>query len=111
VNEEEKKRLNEFGGKILREAGLDFETWKDYDWIKKKNAINDYQGYADYYLYRSWNDSKKINEADAKVYQRLNDIDIKLGTELSLQLWRCLDWTTRWDIIKVCNFFRMIYLK
>ena len=26
VSEEEKKRLNELGGKILREAGLDFEV-------------------------------------------------------------------------------------
>ena len=102
MNEEEKKRLNESGGKILREAGLDFETWKDYDWIKKTTED---VGYADYYLVRSWNDLKKINEADAKIYQRLNDIDIKLGTELSLQLWRCLSWTTRWDIIKVFFIF------
>ena len=38
VNEEEKKRLSELGGKILREAGLDFEEWKDYDWIKKETG-------------------------------------------------------------------------
>ena len=107
MNEEEKKRLNESGGKILREAGLDFEEWKDYDWIVKETYTNDFGnddkdvGYADYYLVRSWNDSKKINEADAKVYQRLNDIDIKLGTDLPLQLSCCLSWTTRWDIIKV----------
>ena len=108
MNEEEKKRLNELGGKILREAGLDFETWKDYDWIKKETpdyeGYTEYEGYADYYLTRSWNDSKKINEGDAKVYQRLVDIDFKLGTELSLQLFCCLCWTTRWDIIKVGRF-------
>ena len=33
VSNQEKKRLNQLGGKILREAGLDFEEWKDYDWI------------------------------------------------------------------------------
>ena len=98
VNEEEKKRLSELGGKILREAGLDFEEWKDYDWIKKETGD---VGYADYYLVRNWNESKKINGADAKVYNRLVDIDTQLGTELSLQLWCSLSWTTRWDIIKV----------
>ena len=101
VNEEEKKRLNELGGKILREAGLDFETWKDYDWIKKETGD---VGYADYYLVRNWNDSKNINEADAAVYQRLVEIDTTLGTELSPQLLCCLGWTTRWDIIKVLKF-------
>ena len=98
MNEEEKKRLSELGGKILREAGLDFEEWKDYDWIKKETK---YRGYADYYLVRCWNNTKKINEADATVYRRLVDIDTMLGTDLSLQLWCCLSWTTRWDIIKV----------
>jgi len=102
VNEEEKKRLNELGGKILREAGLDFEIWKDYDWIKK--TIGDF-GYADYYLRKCQIDSKMTNEADGTVYQKLVDIDTTLGTKLYEQLWCCLSWTTRWDIIKVFFIF------
>ena len=98
VNQEEKDRLNKLGGKILREVGLDFEEWKDYNWILNESKDN---GYADFYLTRCWNDSKKINEADATVYQRLVDIDTVLGTSLSLQLASCIFWTTRWDIIKV----------
>ena len=82
----------------MREAGLDFEEWKDYNWILKETGD---RGYADYYLVRSWNQSKLINEADATVYQRLVDIDTTLGTEVSRQLLCCLCWTTRWDIIKV----------
>ena len=102
ADEKEKKRLNDLGGNILREAGLDFEESKDYDWIIKETS--DY-GYAGYYLRNCWNDSKLINEADAKVYKRLIVIDTNLGTELSVQLWICLCRTTRWDIIKVLNFF------
>ena len=98
VNQEEKDRLNKLGGKILREVGLDFEEWKDYNWILNETEDN---GYADFYLTRCWNDSIKINEADATVYQRLVDIDTVLGTSLSLQLASCIFWTTRWDIIKV----------
>ena len=98
MSQEEKKRLNELGGKILREAGMVFEEWKDYDWITETAK---HLGYAGYYLVSSWNKSKMINEADATVYQRLVEIDTTLGTELSPQLLCCLSWTTRWDIIKV----------
>ena len=107
VNEEEKKRLNESAGKILREAGLDFEEWKDYDWIRNETYTDDFGndvkdiGFADYYLVRSWNKSKMINEADATIYKRLVEIDTTLGTELSLQLTSCVALTTRLDIIKV----------
>ena len=98
MSEEEKKRLNELGGKILREAGVNFEKWKDYDWIKKETT---HYGYAEYYLAESWNESYMMNQADATVYKRLVDIDAALGTELSLQLWACLSWTTLPDIIEV----------
>ena len=97
MNEEEKKRLNELGGKILREAGLDFEMWKDYDWIKKIGGV----GYASYYLGKCQVDSKMTNEADATVYQKLINIDTVLGTDASLQLFSCVYLTDRWDIIKV----------
>ena len=102
------KNSNDLGGKILREAGLDFEEWKDYDWILEETRDD---GYADYYLHKCWNDSKKINEADATVYQRLVDIDSTLGTELSDQLYWCLHYTTRWDIIKVLKFLQIKDLK
>ena len=102
------KNSNDLGGKILREAGLNFEEWKDYYWILE--ATHDY-GYAGYYLHKCENDSKMINEADATVYQKLVDIDSTLGTELSDQLFCCLYWTTRWDIIKVLNFLQIKHLK
>ena len=98
MSEEEKKRLNESAGKILREAGLNFELWKDYDWIKKEA---DCEGYAEYYLKKCQIDSKVTNEADATVYQKLINIDTVLGTDASQQLYGCVYWTDRWDIIKV----------
>ena len=102
------KILNDDGGTILREAGLNFEEWKDYYWILEEA---DDIGYADYYLYKCENDSKMINEADATVYQKLVDIDSKLGTKLSDQLYWCLYYTTRWDIIKVLKFLQIKDLK
>ena len=99
------KNSNDLGGKILRETGLNFEEWKDYDWILESHD----KGYADYYLRECKNDSKLIN--DATVYQNLVDIDSTLGTKLSDQLSGCLHRTTRWDIIKVLKFFQMKDLK
>ena len=92
VSNQMKKLSNELGGYILREAGFGFEKWKDYDWIKKET---NYAGYADSYL------SEYDRRSDATVYQKLVDIDAALGTDASLQLFRCINRTTRCDIIKV----------
>ena len=102
AGENEKKRLNDRAGKLLRDAGLDFGDGKNYEWIKENTGD---VGYADYYLVRCWNKSRMINEADASIYRQLVEIDTVLGTAVSLQLWCCLSWTTRWDIIKVLFLF------
>ena len=98
MDKEEKKRLNQLGGELLRKAGLVFEEGKDYDWITKETKD---EGYAGYYLVKCWNETTKINEADPSVYRQLVKIDETLGTNASMQLSCCLCWTTRWDIIKV----------
>ena len=96
VSEEEKKQLNESAGKILREAVLDFEMWIDYDLMKEE----DYVGYADYYL-------GECISIDKEVYSKLVELDTRLGTTASEQLYWCLQKTSRSDIIKVRIFLRM----
>ena len=87
----------------MRNSGLDFEEWKDYDWIVEKYKYDGkfFVGYASYYLDKCWNKTEMINEAEISVYCELVNIDTVLGTTLPLQLWDCLYNTTRWDIIKV----------
>ena len=89
-----KKLLNELGGYILREAGIDFQKLKDHDWIKKET---NYAGYADYYL----SEYHRRSDADATIYRRLLDIDAIHGTDPDLQLFRCINRTMRCYIIKV----------
>ena len=103
--------FNDLGGKILRGAGLNFEEWKDYYWIKKVTfeMLRICYGYAMYYLDKCDKYSKTV--ADATVYQKLVDIDSALGMELSYQLYLCLHRTTRWDIIKVLKFLQIKDLK
>ena len=107
MNEEGKKRLNQLGQSILKEKGFDLKKYQDYDWIKNESIKNEtiegyaIEGYAEYYLLKCWNESEMNNEADATIYRQLVDIDSKLGSNASLQLWGCLSHTTRWDLIKV----------
>ena len=65
-----------------------------YDQAKK----NGFVGFAHIYLQTN----KKENiQPDADVYKKLVDIDSKLGTTNSFQLYWCLAFTTRPDIIKI----------
>lgn len=98
MSAKEISRLDKLAREILREDGItSLKQHHNYDSIrKKKNA-----GYAEYYLNKCCNNLKRTIEADASIYRRLVDIDSKLGTRASQQLFRCLAWTTRWDIIKV----------
>ena len=90
-----KKLLNQLGGYILRDAGFISEKCQDYDWIKKET---EYAGFAEYFLSEC---DRSDNNADAASYQTLVDIDVVLGTDASLQLFRCIYKTTRSDMIKV----------
>ena len=104
---EEKKRLNELGGKILRDAWLNFDVSKDYDFIKsnhlpKGSRWDDpcyHVGYAGYYLEQMSNKTGDV--ADASLYRKLVDIDTGLGTKASDQLYVCLTLTSKPEFIKV----------
>ena len=61
-------------------------------------------GFANVYLWRCDQESKEENIADAKLYEKLVELDTRLGTTASEQLYWCLYYTTRWDIIKVLFF-------
>ena len=57
--------------------------------------------YAGLYLYRCYQESKSNDEIDIQLFTRLAELDSKLGTTASEQLFHILDKTTRLDIIKV----------
>ena len=65
--------------------------------MRKGNFV----GFAHVYLERFEKESKSGDNIDAEAYARLVELDTKLGTSSSEQLFYCLLLTTRWDIIKV----------
>ena len=76
---------------------IDFEKVNVYEELRKSGAV----GFAHIYLLQYDRESKPNDEIDIQVYTKLVDLDAKLGTTASEQLQRCLNYTTRSDIIKV----------
>ena len=69
----------------------------EYDELREEG----YVGYAHYYLQESWNKSELKNKADVTIYKQLLEIDSKLGTTQSEQLFKCVFHSLRMDLIKV----------
>ena len=58
-------------------------------------------GYASKYLQECWDESKLKNKADVTIYKQLLEIDSKLGTTQSEQLFECVFHSLRMDLIMV----------
>ena len=61
-------------------------------------------GFAQRYLRECDRQSKSDDQIDIQVYTKLVQLDSRLGTTASEQLAKCLQFTTRSDIIKVLIF-------
>ena len=65
-------------------------------------------GFGHVYLNRCDKESKEGYMIDIEFYNRLVELDMKLGTSSSEQLIYCLSHTSRWDIIKVNVNWKLI---
>ena len=65
-----------------------------------------WSGFSHFYLERCYKESKIGDKIDVEAYVRLVQLDTKLGTGSSEQLFWCLCFTTKWDIIKVKIYTR-----
>ena len=73
--------------------------------------MNSCEDFASRYLERYNEESKSNDEINKEVYTKLVELDTRLGTTASKQLYNCLENTTRSDIIKVLKFLLMKDLK
>ena len=76
---------------------IDFDEVNENKRVKKANYI----GYAHFYLSQCHKDSKSDDEIVKEFYAKLVEMDKRLGTPPSEQLYNCLENTFRSDIIKV----------
>ena len=76
---------------------FDFDEVNEYERLRK----NDWVGFADVYLDKCYEKSDGDNKVDIPLYEKLVELDTRLGTKVSEQLYQCLRSTTQLDIIKV----------
>ena len=98
ISDDERKELNLEAGRMVKSQGIYMDV-KDgeYDELRELG----YVGYAHYYLQACWDESELTNKADVTIYKQLLEIDSKLGTTQSEQLFKCLLSSLRMDLIKV----------
>ena len=66
----------------------------EYERLRKKNLF----GFANVYLRRCNKESKSNDEIDKEVYYKLVELDTRLGTTTTEQLFGCLYHTLNLDI-------------
>ena len=74
------------------------------DQVKKHDKLREHDCvtfYSSYYLQRCWDESEVENKADVTIYKQLIEIDAKLGLTQSEQLFSCVFYSLRMDLIKV----------
>ena len=73
------------------------------DQVDKHDQLRElgYVGYAHLYLKECWDESELKNKADVTIYKQLLEIDSKLETTQSEQLFGCVFYSLRIDLIKV----------
>ena len=80
---------------------IDFDQVNDFEVLRKEGA----SGFAALYLERCDEETKEADEIDIELYARLVELDAKVETSSSEQLFECLLFTSRWEIIKVNIIF------
>ena len=96
ISDEIRIELNLKARRLFEKDGVRM-VYDDYDEIREYGWV----GYAHIYLHECWNESELINKADLAVYKQLLEIDSKLGTTQSEQLFGCVFSSFRMDLIKV----------
>ena len=86
---------------------IDFDRVNKYENLREKvrksgfMAFGDEYGFGGVYLERCNKESKSHDEIDKEVYIEIVALDTRLGLPPTDQLYWCLRYTTRSDIIKV----------
>ena len=100
MSNKERKELNLKAGRLIDSLGIYIAvTENEFDVLRDEE--HGYAGYANYYLEHCWNESELKNKADVTIYKQLLEIDSKLGTTQSEQLFECVFYSLRMDLIKV----------
>ena len=76
---------------------IDFDQVNDFAASKEADLV----GFASQYLLRCEKESKSDDEININIYTELVELDSKLGTSAAEQLFHCVSYTQRLELIKV----------
>ena len=99
LKDAERKKLNLEAGRFIQSHGISIPVRENYFYVLREKR--GYVGYAEYYLEKCYDESELINKANIDIYNQLLEIDSKLGTTQTEQLFECLRLSVRMDLIKV----------
>ena len=98
LSDAERKKLNlEAGRLILSYRICTNVTDNKFDVLREKGFV----GHANYFFKKCYFKSGLINTADIGIYRQLLEIDSRLGTTQTEQLFACVELSVRIDFIKV----------
>ena len=98
MSDKERNELNFIAGRLIQSLGISFVVTEDmFDELRKVGWV----GYSHYYLEKCCDESELKDNADVTIFKQLLEIDAKLGTTQSEQLFRCVFYSLRMDLIKV----------
>ena len=98
MSDTERKRLNLEAGRLIQSLGISIAVAENYfDELRERGWV----GYANYYFRQCYDESQLVNKADVTIYGQLLEIDTKLGTTQAEQLFGCVQYSVRMDLIKV----------
>ena len=99
MSDAERKKLNLKAGRLIQSLGISIAaTENNFDVLRENHG---FVGYANYYLGHCYDESEFVNKTDATIYEKLLEIDTKLGTTQTEQLFECVFYSVRMDLIKV----------
>ena len=99
MSEAERKELNLKAGRLIKSLEINIAvTENNFDVLRERHG---YVGYAHYYLKKSYDESELKYKAEIEIYKNLLEIDSKLGTTSTEQLFKCVSYSVRMDLIKV----------
>ena len=98
MSDGQRKELNLKACRLIKNQGIFINvTENKFDLLREKIFV----GFADYYLGNCYDESEVRNKADIRIYKQLLEIDSKLGTTQTEQLFECVLLSVRIDLIKV----------
>ena len=97
MTEYEELRRGVYVGFAHRYLHIGFERVTECEKLREIFLV----GFAHVYLWRCDKESKTENIADVQLYKKLVELDTRLGTTATEQLFKCVFYSLRFDIIKV----------